>query len=200
MAQGTSFKVGGAQPIDRRYQLNSPLISGPGLPSVGARDGDTFAYRALASATGAALNARWNFIFDSTDNYWYPNGCAPLTSEVDTAENTTLVTYGNLATVGPRITLPFGGDYLYMFGAQMLNTTAGDFAAMSLDFGSGAGDADAAFERGSGTTDAVSVGRHRVKTGIAVSTIVTAKYRSGTAGNTSQFINRYLNVLPLRVR
>lgn len=194
MNAGTSFKVGGAQPVDRRYQLRASTVTA--LPGNQA-DGTVIRYKATAVATGAASNVWWTLAYDATDAYWYPVGApSPLTAEIDAAagETTASTSYTNLATSGPGFTLPLAGDYLFTYGCFAFDTST-NAAIMSVDFGSGAADADEVLVTGTG---AISVARTRRKTGFAASSAILSKYRTGPAG-TATFAFRWLTATPIRV-
>lgn len=183
----SSFQVGGAHALDLRYQLAAPLVRT--LPGTGSRDGDTIRYAASASI-------EWRFCYDAASSYWKFVGGGPLISETDTFEATSSATYVNLATVGPSVSVPFLGDYIVTFGAE---TFAGANAAawMSVDVGAGAADGDGAvLQQSSAVTSVASVARARTKT-VAAGTSIVCKYRSSSGS--ASFLNRFLNVLPLRV-
>lgn len=163
-------------------------------------DGDRILYWARATATGAFADVRWPLIYDALSTYWYPEGAAdPMITEVDTAETTVSTAYANLATVGPRLTIPLRGDYHFLYGGLAINSNAGEVAAISLEWGAGptALDVDNALELGAAGGGA-SVSRPRAQTISANGQIVTSKYRV-TAG-TGTFSKRFLNARPLRVR
>lgn len=189
------FTFGGAHPVDYRYQLATPTLASAQFPS-NALDGATANYKVLATASGAILNARWLAQFDAADGFWSVIG-APLIAEVDTFETTTSATYANLTTTGPSITPPFSGSYLVTFGAEAFDGTANAAAWMSVDIGAGASDADGAvIQQSTAVTAVASIARSRVKT-LTAGTPVVCKYR--VSAGTGSFLNRFLNIQPLRV-
>lgn len=193
---GSSFKVGGAHPVDRRYALAGPIVTS--LPSTGSRDGDTIRYRATAAATTSPFDVIWTLVYDSASGYWFPVGSPPLFKEVDSSggETTTSTSYVNLATTGPALTLPLAGDYMFAYGCESLTNTNASAALMSPDFGGGATNLDEVAVQGAASTVA-SQSRNRAKT-ITAGQTVTLKY-AVTGAATATFLFRWLNVQPLRV-
>lgn len=185
-------KGAGGAPLDRRYALRGGAPSKTSIPNNPA-DGDQFRYAADASTD-------WVFRYDAVTGYWKFAGGPPLVAEVDTQETTTGTSYAALATAGPSITLPFEGDYLIQFGCASDNNTATVQSWMSFKIGAGsAADADGVVTDGLGTSIILaSVARARKKTGVSAGDAVVSQYRT-TAGGTAAFLNRYLNITPIRV-
>lgn len=127
---------------------------------------------------------------------WECVGGPALFSEVTTATTTTSATYANpVAGSGPSVTVPLAGDYEVMIGALMFQTTGG-VGSMSYDIGgTGAVDADSIGE--SSTASGINGARARVKTGLAASTLLAAKYK--TSANTLNIQDRWMRVTPVRV-
>jgi hypothetical protein len=142
---------------------------------------------------------RWLCRFDVGTNAWHVAG-APLYAEVLTNEGTASGTYVDLATVGPSITLPRGGDYNIEIGCYpqaldspglFMSYQAGAAAASDTD--AAKGDAGAA-----ASSMSFNSARAREKTGLAASAAITAKYRSGTGGS-GGFANRWMRIVPIRI-
>lgn len=138
---------------------------------------------------------------------WVYLGGPPLFAHVPDFESRTSATYGDLATVGPSITLPLAGDYDFEYGATTYSNpnTAGMWAArMSLSIGGAAAvDADAMWLEHEGTdaaSEMISVAEttRRRKTGLAASDAVVAKYASDGVADRYWF-ERWLAVRPVRV-
>lgn len=189
------LRTNGGASIDRRYARAAPVVTA--LPTISSSDGDIVQFKALATATGASVDARWMLVYDAASGYWYPIGAVPLVKEIDTAQSTTSSTYADLATVGPSIAAPLLGDYLITFGAETVNNTASSTSLMSIDAGGGAVDADSIALASAGAT--ASISRPRLKTAVTFGFGITAKYKASGGVGTSFFANRFLNVLPLRV-
>jgi hypothetical protein len=188
--QGSSFLAGGKFPIDRRYALAATTLTA--LPG-NQPDGTVIRYKAALLSTGAAEDVWWTLTYDAASSYWYVSGF-PLTQEIDTAETTASTSYVDIATVGPKITVPFAGDYLITIGAELQNSVAGAGALMSFTYSAAAAtDADSII-----TTANVSSARSRTKFGVAALTTITPKYRALGSGTITASA-RFINVLPLRV-
>lgn len=186
--------IAGGAPVDRRYALTTQLPLAVTKLPLNPRDGDLIRYIATAAATGAFQDAIWNFAYNKAAGYWYNSGSSPLVREIDTAETTVSLTYVNLATVGPQITLPFIGDYMFTYGAVLVNSAAASLSLLSVDFGSGAADPDNVVVLGANN---VSASRSRAKTIVTAGFTSAMKYR--VTGGTGTFEKRFLNVLPLRI-
>lgn len=167
----------------------------PGTPTTG----DVW----LATAVDAN-GTDWAFLCDSTQTTykWLFVGGPPLFAEVTTTESLTNQTvYTALATAGPSVALGRGGDFAVEIGALLSSASNGQRSRMSYDIGgTGAVDADCVqFSQASGLNgQELNVSRKRVKTAIAATTTLTAKYR-GDAASATTFANRYIAVTPVRV-
>lgn len=141
----------------------------------------------------------WTFRYNSSEaTYkWEFIGGAAMYSEVATLESTSSATYTALGTAGPSLALSRAGDYDVVIGALTSSaTSAGQQPTMSYDIGgTGAVDADAV--QGAAQSGG-SLMRTRRKTAIAVSTTLTAKYKSVTANGTG-YANRFIAVTPVRI-
>jgi hypothetical protein len=142
----------------------------------------------------------WKFRYDAGSASafkWVFIGGTPLYSEIATSETTTSTTYANLSTIGPSITLPRAGDWIVELGLWM-NVGAGQTAWASYDIGgTGAVDADAVIFGPGGGSTTINGMRRRIKTGLAVSTTLQAKYR--VDGGTGAFKHRWIGAYPIRI-
>lgn len=143
---------------------------------------------------------RWMFQWNATDARWDFLGGPPLVSMVDTAQTTASAAYVDLATAGPSITIPRGGDYVYTvtseFGISIVNQTA--FAAVKLGAAATA-DLDAAtMTAASAAQTNQTHPREREVQGAATNDIWKVQYRiTGAATLTAQ--KRTLTVVPVRI-
>lgn len=139
-------------------------------------------YRAAGSASYP-----WEFI-----------GGSPLTADVDTQESTSSTTLTDLATTGPTVTVPLGGDYDISFGCAISGITSAD-AMMSFAVGGvSAAVADGA-KTFNATGIAVSVARERRKTGVAAGANIRAKYGTTFGTGTGSYQYRWIKATPVRV-
>lgn len=158
----------------------------------------------------AAAGIYWELIYtkESSEYPWNVIGGPPLFAEVVTNQGITSSTYGNLATVGPEITLPLKGDYMVAIGAGIYDSgPVNTDATMSYAIGaSAAADADSidtnSFSLPSNVSAVIPGGLSRVrkKTGLGAVALV-AKYKSSanSGSATATFYNRWMRVDPLRV-
>ena len=120
--------------------------------------------------------------------------------EVDTQESTSSVSYTDLATVGPAVTVQFAGDYVISFGASVQAPATAE-ASMSFQVGSTAAasvDMAKVFNNTAAVVEA-SVARHRFKTDVPAGSVITAKYGTTFGAGTSYFTYRWLHVIPVRI-
>lgn len=134
--------------------------------------------------SGSASAYKWEFM-----------GGPPLTAEIATSETTTSVTYADLATVGPSITIPRPGDYNIDFGMRAAHSVASGAASSSLSGGGlTAASTDDVRAFGTGQFD---VQRRKLGTGLTA-TALKMMYEVISAG-TGTFLNRRLNITPVRI-
>lgn len=163
-------------------------------PPANPQDGDIWI------ATNIDANgARWQFQYDIAEigSYkWKFIGGPSLQAEVIANELKSLGGYAALATPGPSIAIPRAGDYDVMIGAWIY-ANAATTSYMSYDIGAtGAVDADYVRLDSAAANNSAGVSRIRRKAGLAAVTL-TAKYAA--AGGTSNFINRWMQVTPVRI-
>jgi hypothetical protein len=141
---------------------------------------------------------QWHFRYNaqSTSAYkWEFIGGAPAYARVDTSEATSSASYVALATAGPSVTVPRAGDYMVTVGNRT-QAGAGSVAFHSFDVGAtAANDLDAAASHGNAAlSNGIKTSR---KNGVAASAAIVSKYK--TTGPASTFLERWLEVLPVRV-
>jgi hypothetical protein len=174
--------------------LNDPPVPFSALPTGSKRwDGQRIKYNAdvsngviweLEYQSGATGANKWRFV-----------GGGWLFQEIATEQSTGSASYVNLGTTGPVLTAPLAGDYDIWFGCDLADS-AGLGAWMAITSTTLATtDNNAVRNKG---TDAVNASRMMRKTGLAVSEVLTAKYRSGSP-ETGTFSKRFLAIRPTRV-
>lgn len=175
-----------------------PLATVTALPAA-PYDGQECYYLVDASQ-GIIWHLRYRAASGSTYK-WEVIGAGPaLFSFVAAQEPTSsgVFSAGDLATVGPAVTVPLAGDYDVEIGSVAVHSTAGQFMAMSFKFSAAdAVDADYAVCHEMLANMAQQISTMRRKTIAAAAQPVTAKYRTSSA--TAQFSNRWLRVTPVRV-
>lgn len=161
-----------------------------------ARDGDVIEY--VADATDGIV---WRFRYRQASAHaykWERVGGGFLSKTVSAAEGKTGGSYGNLATVGPTVTVPLPGEYVVLLGSDVgVNNTTNTYGAMSFDIGATpAVDADAL--KGN-TFHSSSFMRRLVKTFAAAGTALVAKYKSFDGVTTVTWTHRMIAIRPVRV-
>jgi microcystin-dependent protein len=192
-----------AQSISSRVATASPPQYVTSLPS-NPVDGQTVVYAADAT-NGVMWTLRYRAA--ATGSYkWDVLGGPPLTAFVATQQSRATNSYGDLTTSGPSVTVPLAGDYDVQVGAGVQTpANTGVFATSRVSYQVGSTSAsndDSAyqvnFNSGAGETHEASVVSPLArKTGVAVSSAITAKYLA--YGGTHYFANRWITVTPVRV-
>lgn len=179
------------------YPFTSNISVGTSLPGSPA-DGD----KAILTDSTTVPTYAWLFQYVagiSDANKWIFIGGSPLAAEVAASEaTTTTTTYQALTTAGPAVTVPRAGVYVVEYGAMVTLGASSSGAWMSFDIGAtGAVDADGVEVSGAAGT-IFALERRILKSGLAASTALTAKYRpSNAVANT--FSRRRIEVIPVRV-
>jgi len=140
----------------------------------------------------------WFFQYDSSQaTYkWVFMGGPPLTSEVATSETSNSATYVDLATVGPSITLPRGGDYIVSHGNSCFNAVgAKQYQTVKLG-AAAAADAHACIHDAVNLTDTPS--KTFRSNGASASDVYKLMYRNNVT-NTGTWLERWISVTPVRV-
>ena len=166
------------------------------LPS-GPYDGQEVYY--VADSTNGVV---WHLVYRAAASgsfKWEFVGGSPMRAVVVTRESTTSLTYADLATAGPAVTVPLAGDYLVDHGAT-IDSAASGWGIQSVDPG-GAGvpsdDDSISLSRADATNREISASKEIRLNGLAASDSVAAKYR--TSGASYAFSRRYVSVRPVRV-
>lgn len=146
----------------------------------------------------SANGIQWHFAYESgeTTYKWRFLGGPPMTSLVATSESTSSATDVDLATVGPSITIPRGGDYDLDFGATISGSNSSN-AQVSLY--ANAGLIFATLANQTAIAGALFACWRAVRAvGRATSDVMKLKYLS-TAGASATFANRTLRLWPVRI-
>lgn len=144
--------------------------------------------------SGSASAYKWQFV-----------GGPALRSNVQTDEGTTaVVSYANLATTGPQLTVPLVGEYDINFGVNAyagagapITCIASPTATTDLDPALAAADPRSVLTYEAVNGGGTSVARHLAATITAAGRVVTLQYR--TSSGTSQFRWRWMTIVPVRV-
>lgn len=145
---------------------------------------------------------RWLTTWNNAAGIWNVTG-APLYARVETQQGRNAVAYGDLATLGPDMTIPLGGDYILSCGAKFTSPAGVNGSAyMSYDVGATAALDDDAASFSQTFTDGgqpgMSPSLERYKAGLLALDLVRAKYRTGAvAGANRDWENRWLKIEPV---
>lgn len=151
----------------------------------------------------------WFFQYDSSQatNKWVFMGGPPMFAAVNTDQTTGSLTYVDLGTVGPSITIPRSGDYIIELGFGMA-PTGSNFTDVTMLMAAklgGAATSDAnAVGLSTGSTAAQglpSATRKLAPVALTAADVVKAQYRIAASSGTSttHFVNRHLFVTPVRI-
>jgi hypothetical protein len=174
---------------ESKITWREPILSAlPGTPT----DGQIINYLADATA-GVVWRLRYRSASASTYKWEFLGGPS-LRAEVATQETIPSGTYGDIATVGPSVTVPLAGDYDIHHGARIGGPAFGE---QSISVGGGTAiDAEGARVSVAATNE-FNVARQVRRAGITAASIIRAKYRSSS---TSEYAaERWLVVTPVRV-
>lgn len=159
-----------------------------------ATDGDECYFD---NGNGVRWRFRYNAASPSPYRWGAVGGQPPLLAEIPTGEARLAATFGDMATVGPSITVPLSGDYDVTVEAEAEENTAGGQVAMSYDIGTTAA---VTADEARSTTAAfffVKLRRERRKTGLTAGSAIVAKYLATSLNGT--FRSRLLKIQPVRV-
>lgn len=162
------------------------------LAAKAARGAQVFYEAAKTSGQG------WNLIYTGEGEFpWMYAGGSPLFSEVPTAESTSKTEFVNLATEGPKLTLPFKGEYEIEIGARLFGGTQ---CIMSYAIGAAAAAEEDSCQGGSpgGSNVQIPGSRPRTKKIASAGTAIVAKYKS-FSGIEAGFADRWMRIQPVRV-
>lgn len=142
---------------------------------------------------------RYNNGSSNTDKWEFVGGTSPGAT-VATSETTASVSYVDLATAGPSVTVPRAGVYEVRFGNDVQNGTASQDNFSTIKIGAAAGSDSNSLRglaNGTGGSNVFHTSRTRILTGVAASDVLKMQYR--VSGGTGAFVNRWLTVTPVRV-
>jgi hypothetical protein len=141
---------------------------------------------------------------DPTAYKWQVLSAPSIWVEVLTQESRTSATYGDLATVGPTITIPNNGDYIVEIGCNcFMNSTGGTTLWMSFTRGATAADDNHAIHHATlnGNLDDNdchnSSNRAKRITGLTAGDTLVAKYR--VSSDTGYWRWRWMRAQPIRI-
>lgn len=156
----------------------------------------------IASASAGVV---WRFKYLPTTSATYPwlfiGGPPLMAAEVLTDETRANVAYGDLATVGPSLTLPaLAGDFDVTVACRAIADAAAAFEGwMSYAINGGAAlDANACSSVSSGQFDGGNITRTSRLTGLTASSAFVCKYRTQVA-SLYHWSRRQLAITPIRV-
>lgn len=165
------------------------------LPTTEAVEGDKCVYKAKA---GEML---WQFVYDGSGEFpWKFVGGGELYNAVDTDQVINSVTYANMATVGPNVTVPLKGVYTVRHSHRNWKPS-GSYAFQSVGVsatGTAAGAQGATDARSSGPILGPGVAAATtIEITAAANDIFCCKYRVESEG--ANIAYRRLSVVPVRV-
>ncbi len=173
-----------------------PVVSALPSPAI---DGQEIFYVADATA-GVVWRLRYRAASASAYKWEFVGG-APLVSAVAASQTTASTSYVDLATVGPSITLPLGGDYDVPYGATMEGTAQDRFWTSVKIAAAATSDAEA-ISQAVGNPAAQSQGAAGSRTlrftGRTAADVLKLQYRT-TLGATGTFLSRWIAARPVRV-
>lgn len=148
----------------------------------------------------ATADVHWHLKFKTSTGKWHLIGGPAWATSTDTDETTSVAhnTYQSLTTV-LSITLPLAGDYVIENWCNGFSATANENPFISVKVG-GAATADldgASAVLGAANTGA-TFGVPRLRTGLAISTVLIQQCRAGN-NNQTHFRTRRMSILPVRV-
>ena len=164
---------------------------------------DLYVGRRIVYVADSANGVHWDLVLtDPNATYpWKYLGGPPLRHTVDANETRANTAYGDLATVGPSLTLPtLAGDFDVHIGCRTIADAAAAFEGwMSYSINGGAAsDANACSSVSSGQYDGGSIHMRRRLTGLTASSAFVCKYRTQVA-SLYHWANRYIEITPIRV-
>lgn len=168
---------------------------------VSPANGEEIYYQSAATAaagTGQIWHLRYNAAA-TTSNKWQFLGGASFHSSLSATEVTTSTVYTDLGIVGPSITVPLAGVYLFTLCCGMYANTSPVYSEAALKIGTAAGDPTSAISAVTpvGTTSLVNDVSKTVMRAVAAGDICKMVYL--TSAGTSSFLRRTLTVTPVRI-
>jgi hypothetical protein len=166
-------------------------------------DGQLINYQA-----SAALGVVWQFRYraGSASTYkWEFVGGSPLSSEVATAEATISTAYVDLATVGPSITVPRAGDFIFDGFVAVSNASASNNSySAALKIGAAATSDSDLFQSmmndNSTTGTRGLTGGSRLRRNVpTANSVCKIQYKTSNGAASPTFARRALSVTPVRI-
>lgn len=178
---------GFTNPSEPKTELVSAL---PGSPVDGQ---EIYFQNTTLAAEGVVWHLRYRSASASSHKWEFVGGSAVF-SEVLTGQATSSTSFTDLATVGPSITMPLAGDYDAEFGARIFNAASG-LGVVGIKIGSA--EAGNGAQLSINASSAANVFRALRLTGLAAAEVLKLQYH--TTSTSSEFIQRFLYVRPVRV-
>ncbi len=143
----------------------------------------------------------WYLMYNASQsaaNKWQVIGATQLRLEITTSQTTaTTGSYVDLATTGPSFTAPLAGDYLVTV-SYTWSQLAAVASFMSISVAGGAASDNDASQVNLGASSGTSGPRTSLKTGLAATNTIVAKYKTNTA-SAPNLANRTMIIQPVRV-
>lgn len=187
-------------PITSIPTVPVPVTSLPGSPINGQIATFDPSAWVISGTAEVMADVEWLLQYRSSTSKWHFLGGPPLVVKVDTQQSRNANSYADLTTVGPGVTIPIAGDYMFQVGAMGFpGASASTQGIMSYAVGgTAAQDADGVRIDSSVNTIAdQNISAPRRKT-VAAATNVLSKYKVFTA-NTMNFLYRWISVQPVRM-
>jgi hypothetical protein len=190
--------------VDNGFECRPDGIWVPGipprtsvLPASGDYDGQVRAFYPVI--TPMDDNVLWMMRWDATDATWYFIGGPPAADHVNTAESITVGSgsWGGLATLGPKLQMPYPGHYVVDYGALIngaesgTNTEVG-VALDGVDPVSGHTLLD-------GSQDQYHAAAGSCIVVVSGSLDIRLKYQRNGTATAATFQNRWLHVTPIHM-
>ena len=164
------------------------------LPRVA--DGDPF--------PSDAYNEQAEAVEDHEDRLLLIEAKVPQQADIATDQNTTSITFADLATVGPAVTvtLAAGQSALVIVSTSLFNATPGNFCLMSWGVtgveSSGADEVNAARLKTTSSTGDIMLSRESIYVAsVSGAHTFTAKYRTNNQSVAAHFHDRRIIAIPL---
>ena len=178
--------------VDVTYRGQVSRLATGAFPPAGPQDGDLVSLKVSA-------NVDWLFVYDAATAYWHFIGGPPLLSTVAANEARSNAAYGDLATVGPSVTVPRLGDYIADVAAFMTMTGSANTGFMSFAVNAAAATDGRAAAGQAGLATFEGTGSRKTALTLAINDVLTAKYRGNTAAQID-YSDRVISVLPVRIQ
>lgn len=191
--------------LTTRVTVNNPPEFVTALPS-SPLDGKEIYYQSTTAGTGggsssmADLGIVWHLRYrsGSSSSYkWEFVGGGKSTQYISTNENTTSTSFTNLATDGPKVTIPLAGDYMASFSVELYNSSSGvySYASIAVNTTTGSNPDYTFYTPASNATGTI----HDVGTVVTCAANDVVRVRYKVSAGTGYFLLRRITVLPVRV-